>query len=475
MGGELVPMFINGKRSHGNNKSRFAVLNPATGEPVRELATADAADLDNAIETASRAFGHWRMTEPQQRSAVLKKAAQLLRDRIDIIAPLITEEEGKPIGEARGEVEDGADCLEFLGEEARRVYGRVLTRAPGTRALVTYEPVGPVAAFAPWNYPVSNACRKLGAAIAAGCSIILKPAEEAPSSVLAVLECLLDAGLPEDIAQIVFGDPDMVSRHLLASSVIRKVSFTGSVPVGKHLVKLASDTMKRTTMELGGHAPVILFDDCDLEAALNIMARAKYRNAGQICVSPTRFYVAKPIYDDFVQGFADRVRRIIVGPGADPATIMGPLANARRIDAMTRLVSDAVSKGARLVSGGNRIGDKGFFWEPTILTNVPDQAYINNEEPFGPVALIAPFDSFEEAVHQANRLPYGLAAYAFTRDNRQVMKIGAALEAGVIAINCNSIGDADAPFGGVKESGHGAEQGPEGLAAYLVTKSIVEV
>jgi succinate-semialdehyde dehydrogenase/glutarate-semialdehyde dehydrogenase len=399
----------------------------------------------------------------------------LLRERANRISQLITLEEGKPLGEARAEVADGADCLEFLGEEARRVYGRVLPRPAGTRALVVKEPVGPVAGFAPWNYPVSNACRKLGAAIAAGCSIILKPAEEAPTSAVEVLKCLLDSGLPKTVAQLVYGDPDHISRHLLASPVIRHVSFTGSVPVGKHLMRLAADTMKRTTMELGGHAPVVVFDDCDLDRTVDLMVSAKYRNAGQICISPTRFFVQEDIYERYVDQYCRRVSSLRVGPGLEPSSQMGPVANSRRIDALEALVEDASRLGARIRSGGERMDGPGFFLQPTVISDVPAEARIMNEEPFGPVAVMTPFRSAEDAIDLANRLTYGLAAYAFTTSAARATMIAGELEAGVVAVNCASIGDADTPFGGVKESGHGSEQGPEGLDAYLVTKSIVQM
>jgi succinate-semialdehyde dehydrogenase/glutarate-semialdehyde dehydrogenase len=404
----------------------------------------------------------------------MKKAAGLLRERAEAIARIATMEEGKTIREARMEVIFGAACLEFYGEEARRVYGRVLARPTGQRALVMKEPVGPVAAFAPWNFPVGNPCRKLGAAVAAGCSIILKPAEEAPNSALAVLQALIDAGLPQGVAQIVFGVPDTVSRHLLASPIIRKLSFTGSIPVGKHLVKLAADTMKRTTMELGGHAPVILFEDCDLNSALGMLPPAKWRNTGQVCVSPTRFYVQEKIYQPFVDGFVAHAKAVKVGDGLDEASQMGPMANPRRPEAMRAFIDDAVKNGAKVRAGGERIGNQGFFFQPTVITDAPLSARIMNEEPFGPVAIISPFATFDEVVTQANRLPYGLAAYAFTQSNKTAMLIGDALEAGMIAINTDRVAASDAPFGGVKESGHGAEEGPEGLEACLVTKTIMQ-
>lgn len=451
------------------------VVNPATGATLGELPLAQAADLDRALEAAERGFRSWRRTPVEERARVLRGAAQLLRDRIDVIARNATREEGKTLAETRIEVMACAGLFDFYAEEAKRVYGRVLVRPSGTRSLVMKEPVGPVAAFAPWNFPIHNPGRKLGAPIAAGCSVILKPAEEAPASAMAVVQALADAGCPGDVVQLVFGVPDEVSRHLLASPIIRKLSFTGSTSVGKHLMKLAADTVKRTTMELGGHAPVVIFDDCDLDRTVETLAVGKVRNAGQVCVSPTRFYVQQGIHDRFVQAYSERMARMIVGDGLAEDTNMGPMANSRRPAAIAEIVQDAVAHGARIRTGGERIDRDGFFWQPTVLSDVPLEARIMNEEPFGPVVVTSPFATFDEVVEQANRLPYGLAAFAFTQDVRQANLIGDALEAGMVGINTTGLAASDAPFGGVKESGHGSEDGPEGLAACFVTKTIHQV
>jgi succinate-semialdehyde dehydrogenase/glutarate-semialdehyde dehydrogenase len=465
-------MHIDGEWVGVGSRRTHKVLNPATGAVLGELPLADAADLDCALDAADRGFKAWRATPAADRCRVLKTAADLIRERVDRIARIATLEEGKTIHETRIETMATAGWLEFAGEEAKRAYGRVLVRPAGVRHMVVREPVGPVAAFAPWNFPVGNPGRKLGAALAAGCSCILKPAEEAPNSALEVLRALLDAGLPPGVGQVVFGVPDEVSRHLLASPIIRKLSFTGSIAVGKHLMKLAADGMKRTTMELGGHAPVVVFDDADLEGALNIIAPHKYRNAGQVCVSPTRFYVQEPVYERFVKGFVERAEALPVGDGLDEKNRMGPMANPRRLDAMEALIGDAVQQGATLKTGGERFGNQGFFWKPTVLADIPESARIMNEEPFGPVAVLNPFKSFEEVVERANRLPYGLAAYAFTQSSRRSMLISDALEAGMVAVNNVAIAGADSPFGGVKESGHGSEDGPEGVEACQVIKAI---
>jgi len=381
-------------------------------------------------------------------------------------------EEGKTLPETRGEAQMAANLFEFYAEECRRTYGRALVRPTGTRSLIVKEPVGPVAAFAPWNFPIGNPARKLGAPVAAGCSVILKPAEEAPAAAIEIVRALVDAGLPAGVVQLVFGVPEEVSRHLLASPIIRKLSFTGSIPVGKQLLALAAATVKRTTMELGGHAPVIVFDDADLPRAVELLAIAKIRNAGQVCVSPTRFYVQDGIYDRFIAAYTERVRKVNLGDGLLETSNMGPMANPRRPAAMEAFIGDAVSCGAKLLTGGERAGKQGFFWQPTVLSEVPVQARIMNEEPFGPVAVCARFSTFDEVVEQANRLPYGLAAYAFTESAKRAMLIGDAIESGMVGINMVMMASPDSPFGGVKESGHGLEDGPEGLHACLVTKAI---
>ncbi len=467
-------MIIDGERVSAGHRATHKVVNPATGETLGELPLADAADLDRALETAQRGFQIWRESTPQQRAAVLQGAARLMLERQEGLARTATLEEGKTLGEARIEVMMNVGLFNFYAGETQRIYGRQLVRPAGMRSTVIYEPVGPVAAFSPWNFPLGNPGRKLGAPIAAGCSVIMKSAEETPASALGVLQCLLDAGLPKEVAQAVFGVPDQVSRHLLASPIIRKLSFTGSTVVGKHLAKLAAEDMKRTTMELGGHGPVLVFDDVDVDTVLNTMAPGKYRNAGQVCVSPTRFIVKEDVFDRFRDGFIERAKTVKVGNGLDPESQMGPMANPRRPDAMERLIGDAVSRGGKLGTGGERIGNQGFFYAPTVLSEVPLDADIMNEEPFGPVAILNPFGSDDDMIAEANRLPYGLAAYAWTNDPKRRMRLARDIETGMLGINTNMIGGADAPFGGVKWSGHGHEDGPEGLHACLVTKAVHE-
>ncbi len=466
-----LQLFINGSWRIGEGRDASQVVNPATGDAIAELPLATAADLDEALAASEIGFRTWRAMDVEARGAILHKAAALLRERAEAIATLLTLEQGKPIVEARGEVAGSAALFDYCAEEAKRAYGRVLVRPTGQRSIVIKQPVGPVATFTPWNFPIYLMAKKLASALAAGCSVIAKPPEETPGCTSALVRCLVEAGIPANVVQLVFGVPDMVSRHLIGSSTIRKISFTGSIPVGKHLMKLAADGAKRITMELGGHAPVLIFDDCDLEKTLDMVVPQKFRNAGQVCVSPTRFYVQRNIYDAFVKGFAERTQKVKIGSGLDAETKMGPLANVRRPAAIGALVEDARTKGARVLAGGER-GNQGFFFQPTVLADVPLEADIMSNEPFGPVAVCRPFEAFDEAIEQANRLPYGLAAFAFTENGRRANLLGDAIESGMVGINTFAISTPDSPFGGVKESGFGSEGGPEGLESYFVTKAI---
>ncbi|HEU4589499.1 MAG TPA: NAD-dependent succinate-semialdehyde dehydrogenase [Steroidobacteraceae bacterium] len=468
-----LSLFIDGEWLGTQGRRSQPVINPATEEVLGQLPHASVADLDRALAAAQCAWGEWRGLLPVQRGRILKKAAEIIRARAEEIARIATLEMGKSIHETRIEVQASAEIFEWYAEEGRRAYGRVLPqRLPGQRMSIVKEPVGPVAAFAPWNFPAGNPARKIGAALGAGCTCILKPAEEAAGTALAVARALDEAGLPKGVLAIVYGVPHEISTHLIASPVIRKVSFTGSIPVGKQLVKLAADGMKRTTMELGGHAPVLVFDDIDVDKVLDACVAAKYRNAGQVCVSPTRFYVQESIYPRFAEGFAARAKALPVGDGIDEANRMGPVAHARRLPAVQGLIDEALTHGARLLAGGRRIQRRGYFFEPTVLADVPNAARVMNEEPFGPIAILNPFREFDAVMAEANRLPYGLAAFGFTNDARRVNLLGERLEAGMIGLNSFQISVPESPFGGMKESGHGSEEGIEGLEACLVTKFI---
>ncbi len=455
-------------------REAIEVLDPATGEAVAALPRATAADLDAALDAAATGFKHWRATSADEREAVLRKGAALIRERAAVIGAAITREQGKPLKEAIGETIYCAMLLEFYAGECKRLYGKTLVRPDGQRVEVRHEPVGPVAGFSAWNFPAINVMRKVGGPLAAGCSVIVKPSEETPAGGLGIVQALRDGGVPPEVLQCVFGVPDEISRHLLASPVIRKVTFTGSTAVGKHLARLAADDLKRTTMELGGHGPVLIFNDADIDKALDTMAGAKYRNAGQVCVSPTRFLVEEDVFERFRDGFVERAKAVKVGNGMEADTQMGPMASQRGPDGIQAKLADARDKGAKLMAGGNRIGNQGFFHEPTVLSEVPLDAAIMNEEPFGPVALINPMKGEAAMIEEANRLPYGLAAYTWTGDARRRMRLAREIEAGMVALNGASVSAVDAPFGGVKWSGYGLEDGAEGVAACLVTKTVHE-
>jgi succinate-semialdehyde dehydrogenase/glutarate-semialdehyde dehydrogenase len=470
-----VKLFINGEWRDGADGKSEPVLNPATGQVLARLAHAGRADLDDAVQAAQKGFDTWRRVGAFERYKVLRKAAEILRSRGAEISEIMTLEQGKPLAEAKMELNGASDTIDWFAEEARRTYGRIVpARAEGVMQLVVKEPVGPVAAFTPWNFPINQAVRKVSAALAAGCSVILKGPEETPASCAALIQAYVDAGVPAGVVGLVFGVPAEISEYLIAHPVIRKVTFTGSTPVGKKLASLAGLHMKRITMELGGHAPAIVFDDADVDTAIKQLAAAKFRNAGQVCVSPTRFLVHESVYGRFVDGFVTAAQAIKVGDGLESGTRMGPLANSRRVEAMQVLIEDATAKGAKVVAGGKRIGTQGNFFEPTVLVDVPKDARIMHEEPFGPIAPILPFSSFDEVVREANRLPFGLAAYAYTRSLKTATAIGAAFESGMVSINHLGLALPEVPFGGVKDSGYGSEGGSEAIESYLNTKFITQ-
>jgi succinate-semialdehyde dehydrogenase / glutarate-semialdehyde dehydrogenase len=471
-----VKLFINGEWSDGSSGKSEPIINPATGKPIARLAHAGPADLDEALHAADKGFKVWRKVSAFDRSKLLRKTADIIRSRADEIAQLMTLEQGKPLMEARMETLAAGDIMDWFAEEARRTYGRVIpARADGVIQMVVKEPVGPVAAFTPWNFPINQAVRKVSAALAAGCSVILKGPEETPASCAALVKCYADAGLPAGVLNLVFGVPAEVSEYLIPHPVIRKITFTGSTPVGKKLAAIAGQYMKRITMELGGHAPAIVFGDADVDAAVKQLSGAKFRNAGQVCVAPTRLLVHESVYQRFTEGFVKAAGAIKVGDGLDPATRMGPLANSRRIEAMQMFVDDAVSKGAKVLAGGQRIGTEGYFFQPTVLADVPAGARIMSEEPFGPIAPIIPFSSFDEVVAEANRLPFGLAAYAYSRSLKTVNALGASIESGMLTVNHMGLALPEVPFGGMKDSGYGSEGGSEAIEAYLNTKFITQV
>ena len=466
-------LYIDGAWMKDGGRKLEPVLNPANEKTLAELPHATKADLDHALDAAIKGFAVWRALSAYERSRIMGKAADLVRGRRERIAQLMTQEQGKIIAESRLEVDASADVIEWMGEEGRRAYGRIIPgRAKGIRQMVLQEPVGVCAAFTPWNFPVLTPARKIAGALGAGCALILKPSEETPGSCIEMVRCFEEAGLPKGVLNLVFGVPAEISEHLIRKEAVRKISFTGSVPVGKHLAKLAAEGMKRATMELGGHAPVVVFDDVDPEKTAEMNAAGKYRNAGQVCISPTRFYVQDKIYKRYLDRFTEYAKGIKLGDGLEDGSKMGPLANARRLDAMEALVQDCKAAGGRVETGGKRRGNQGYFFEPTVVSEIPDDSRLMTTEPFGPVAPVVPFKTFEEVVARANGLPYGLAAYAFTGSAKTATAIGDALEAGMVGVNSFAISTAETPFGGVKESGYGHEGSIEGLEAYLVKKFI---
>ena len=471
-----IKLFIAGEWRDAISGKTIPVEDPATQEIIGRIAHAEKADLDLALEAADKGFKIWRDTSAFERSKIMRKAADLLRERIDYIAWLMTREQGKPIAQSKGEIINAADTIDWFAEEARRTYGQIIpARFGGVSNMAIKFPVGPVAAFTPWNFPINQIVRKLSAAVSTGCSIIVKAPEETPASPAELIRAFVDAGIPAGVVNLVYGVPAEISEYLIPHPVIRKISFTGSTPVGKHLAALAGKHMKRATMELGGHAPVVVFNDADLEKAIEVSAMAKFRNAGQVCVAPTRFLIQDGVADQFIDGIVKYAESIKVGNGLEADVTMGPLANERRIPAMEEMINDAVSKGAVLKTGGKRIGNKGHFFEPTVLTDVPTSAKMMNEEPFGPIAIVNRFSTLDEALEESNRLPFGLASYAFTGSVKTAHALGQKLEAGMLTINHNGLAIPEVPFGGIKDSGYGTEGGSEAVAAYLETRFVSQM
>ena len=464
-----LKLLINGEwiSRHGQ-----PVINPADETTIGTVPHATAADLAAAVAAAEQGFKVWRSTSPAKRAEIILKAVGIMRQRVEEMAVVMTLEQGKPIAQSRLEVQRASDIIEWDAQEGRRTYGRIIPSEPGMRHTVLRQPIGPVAAFSPWNFPVSSPSRKVGGALSAGCSIILKASEETPGGAYQLARCFVDAGLPAGVLNLLYGNPATISEYLIPHPSIRLVTFTGSIPVGKHLAAMAGQHMKPAIMELGGHAPVIVCDDVDPEAAAAAAVLGKSRNAGQVCVSPTRWFVAERIHAPFAKAFAEKAAALKIGNGLDPANQMGPLANHRRIEAMTELVADAKANGAKVLSGGARLANRGYYFPLTVLSDLPDSARAMREEPFGPLALVNPVRNLDEAIAKANSLPYGLAAYAFTNSARKVERLSEEIEVGNLSINHYVASLAETPFGGVKDSGYGREGGVEGLQGYTVVKNV---
>ena len=466
-------LLINNEWQDAEGGKAIDVLNPATGKVIGTVAHASKKDLDRALEAAQKGFEVWRKTPAIEREAIMRKASALFRERVEETALTLTLEQGKPLNEARGEALTACDVIDWFAGESRRVYGRIIpSRRWGVQNLAVKEPVGPVAAFTPWNFPINQVVRKLSAALATGCSCIVKAPEETPASPAALIKAFVDAGVPPGVIGLVYGTPSEISEYLISSPIIRKVTFTGSTPVGKQLAALAGKYMKRSTMELGGHAPVIVASDADIMLAAKVAGGTKFMNAGQVCISPTRFLVDKKVAADFSAALAEVAKSIAVGDGLDKATRMGPLANDRRVAAMKHAVADAKAKGATVLVGGETIGEVGNFFQPTVLGDVSLDADVFNNEPFGPVAAIRAVDSLEEAIAEANRLSYGLAAYAFTKSAKHVQTLIDEVQTGQLFVNQPPMVPVEMPFGGVKDSGYGSEGGIEAMEAYLNTKAV---
>jgi succinate-semialdehyde dehydrogenase/glutarate-semialdehyde dehydrogenase len=468
-------MYIDGEWAAATDGATIDLVDPATEKRVGAVPVATAADLDRALLAADRAFRGWREVDAWTRSAALRRVAAILRERTEAIAPVLTEEQGKPLSEARAELSAAADQFDWYADEARRIYGRVIDgHSRGNRLVVIRQPIGPVAAFAPWNFPALLPSRKIAPAIAAGCSIVVKPAEEAPRTCFCLAQACHDAGIPPGVLNVVTGRPAEISAHLIRSPIIRKVSLTGSVPVGKELMRLCAEQVKPVTLELGGSSAVLVFADADVDKAAELSARAKFRNMGQVCISASRFFVQESVAERFTSRFVEVARSLRVGDGREAGVDVGPLSNLRRLLAAEEFVADALGKGARLLAGGARPKERGrgFFYLPTVIAGVRPGMRILSEEPFCPVAPIATFGTLEEGLALANASVYGLAGYVFTRDTRTAFLAAEGLEAGMVGVNNLGLATAEIPFGGVKQSGFGREGGSEGIEHYTTTKHI---
>jgi len=467
-------LFINGEWQDSQSGKTLAVFNPATGKEIGRVAHANTPDLDRALTAAHKGFETWRDMTAIERNKVMRKAAALMRERAAEIGAILTQEQGKPLVEAKGEAMAAGDIIEWFADEGLRIYGRIVPSrlTHSHRQMVVKDPVGVVAAFTPWNFPVNQVVRKLGAALASGCSMIVKAPEETPAAPAALIRAFQDAGIPPGVLNLVYGDPVQISQYLISHPIVRKITFTGSTPVGKQLAALAGKHMKRVTMELGGHAPVIVCEDADIQSAVKASCAAKFRNAGQVCISPTRFLVHGSVKKEFSDAMVELSQILKVGDGLAEGTTMGPLANQRRLTAMADFTKDAIEKGATVLAGGERIGDTGNFWQPTILSDVPTEAKVFNDEPFGPMAAIRAFNTLDEAIKEANRLSYGLAGYAFTKSLKSSDLLARRLEVGMLWINMPALPTAEMPFGGLKDSGYGSEGGSEAMEAYLNTRAI---
>jgi len=470
---ETLKLYIDGQWVGSDDNDKITVINPATERPVSTLYKATKKNLEDAVSSAEQAFKSWSRLSGGKRGKILRKASELLSERHDEIAKNLTLEQGKPLGEAKGEVHAAIQSFVWASEQATNINN---INYPAVSEIYSqhtvFEPVGVVAAFTPWNFPAMLPARKIANALAAGCCIIIKPAEETPATTIALAQALHDAGLPAGVLNMVFGDPAQISEHLINAKSVRLVTLTGSTAIGKLLARMAADTLTPCILELGGHAPVLVFDDVDVAHAAKMLASFKFRNAGQVCVSPSRFFIHKNIAEKFNEHFLDYASNLIVGDGIDAETEMGPLAHERRLNDIDSLVSDAINKGANCILGGKRTNRDGYFYQPTILTDVPDDAEMMQSEIFGPIAVLSTFDDTDDVISRANNVSYGLASYLFTASEDTIDYVKPRLEAGLVSINITTPILENVPFGGVKESGYGLEGGEMGLHTFLNSKLI---
>ena len=470
-----INLFIRGDWRPASDKATRTITDPATEDAIGTIAAATEADIDDALAAAQEGFATWRDTGTWDRAAKIRRAADLIRARVDQIAALMSMETGKPLAESRGETNAAADQFEWYSEETKRIYGQIIeSRTSDSRMAVIHQPVGVVAAFSAWNFPALLPARKIAAALAAGCSIIIKPAGETPASCAALVQACHDAGIPQGVVNMLTGNSGQIAERLIRSPIVRKVSVTGSVPIGKQILALAAEGVKKVSMELGGHGPVLIFNDYDARKAAEICAPTKFRNCGQVCISPTRFYVHEDSYDVFSTRFAEIARSLRIGSWDQDGVQVGPMANARGLKTIQTMTEDAIAKGADLLAGGKvpEGANRGYFWEPTVLGHVTDDALVMNEEPFGPIAPITTFTSYDEVMERANALPFGLAGYVFSNDLTTSTRAYEDLEVGMVGVNEMLLATAEAPFGGVKESGMGREGGSLGIMDYLNPKYV---
>lgn len=471
----LKRMYIDGKWCDAESGGTLGVINPATEEVLSEVAYGGRKETKRALEAAHKAMPGWMKLTAWDRAKVLKKTAELMRERADAIARTLTQEQGKPLAEAKAEIMHSADTFEWFAEEGKRAYGRLIPPSvPGKRHVTVMHPVGVVGAISPWNFPVTLQARKIAPALAAGCTIVCKPASQTPLCLIQVFECMIEAGLPAGVANLVMGSPGEISEEFLDNHICRKISFTGSTEVGKNLMRGAADQMKRISLELGGHAPFIVFPDADPEIGAKLAVTGKFRNNGQVCIAPSRFYVHKDVQKKFTEAAVEFAKGLKLGDGLQPGIEVGPMFEKRALDSTEALVNDATKCGAKVLTGGKRSDrfERGYFFEPTVLSGLTDSAKIMTEEPFAPVMPLLDFSKIDDVIRAANNTRYGLAAYVFTNDLTIAWRMAEGLEAGIIGINDPVPATPQCPFGGMKESGMGRELGHEGLEAYLETKYV---